>query len=293
MFIISIDGGLGNQMFEYAFYLSMQNCYPNSKIYLDTSMIKETVHNGYELDRVFEIHAPMASLDDVIKYSEYCPPDASKSKIINSLNKIRRCIWGVKQSYIVQEDSTAYYENYYHLNELYSYYLRGVWANVKYFAHIKEKILESFTFPDLKEEKNRSIAAEIQNSNSISIHFRKGDYVQFGFEILGEEYFLNAMRYMNERVDNPKFFVFSGDIDSAKKIFGVKNNLVFINGNANKDSYIDMQLMSLCQHNIVANSTFSFWGAYLNRNSNKLVVYPKMPLRGCRYPYAEEQWIGI
>lgn len=293
MFIISVDGGLGNQMFEYAFFLSMKSHYKDSKVYLDTSFLGETVHNGYELERVFGIKAPMAQTEDIIKYSEYCPKYAKHSKIINGLNKIRRCVAGVKLSYIVQEDSSAYYEDYYHLNALYSYYLRGVWANTKYFSEIKTPLSEVFLFPAMTDKDNLLLEREIQSSESVGIHFRKGDYAEFGFQILDKEYYTKAIERLNERIINPQYYIFSDDISSAREVIEEKSNVVFVEGNAFADSFADMKLMSLCKHNIIANSTFSFWGAYLNANDGKIVIYPKEPLKGCGYPYAEDGWIGI
>ena len=134
---------------------------------------------------------------------------------------------------------------------------------------------------------------EIMNTNSIAVHFRKGDYVDFGFEVLTETYYHKAIEYMSVVVEHPRFFVFSDDIESAQRVIGQKDNYIYVKGNKGNDSYIDMQLMSLCKHNIIANSTFSFWGAYLNINPGKKVIYPTTPLRGCRYPYADTEWVGI
>lgn len=293
MFIISIDGGLGNQMFQYAFYLSMKERFPDNKVYLDLSMLREGTHNGYELKRVFGIDAPLADLEDVVKCSEYCPAQIKNSTIINQLNKVRRILFGMKQSYIVQEDSSAFYEECFKLNALHSYYLRGVWANVRYFENIKEKVCNEFTFMQMQGEKNRLLRTKIENTNSISIHFRKGDYVKFGFEVLNEKYYHNAIEYMNTKVLNPQYFVFSDDICSAREVIGQQDNLVFVNENVGADSYIDMMLMSLCKHNIIANSTFSFWGAYLNKNPEKIVIYPSIPVKRCRYPYAASDWIAM
>lgn len=293
MFIISIDGGLGNQMFEYAFFLAMQERFPNSKCYLDISMMNEETHNGYELERVFGIRMQMADRQDVAKLSEYCPKTIKYNKTINKINAFRRVIMGIKPSYIVQEDSSAFYAEYFSLNVLYSYYLRGVWANVKYFYAIKEKVLSSFIFPKITDEKNKLLVEKMAKTNSVSIHFRKGDYEEFGFEILSGEYYQQAIDYMDKNLSSPEYFIFSDDIRGAKENIGEAENFTFIDWNVGKNSYIDMNLMSLCKNNIIANSTFSFWGAYLNRNPQKTVIYPKFPLKGCRYPYAERDWIGM
>ncbi len=293
MFIVSIDGGLGNQMFEYAFFLAMKERFPNSQFYLDMSMLKKETHNGYELDKVFGIEEPIASLEDVAKYSEYCPDQMKYSRFINFINKFRRLIFGIKQSYIIQEDSTAFYDDYFKLSVLHSYYLRGVWANALYFEDIREKILQTFMFPKIYDKRNILLKERIENTNSISIHFRMGDYKKYKLEILPESYYINAMDILNSKIVNPCYYVFSDDIASAKKVIGENEKIIFVEGNYGEKSYIDMQLMSLCKHNIIANSTFSFWGAYLNKNINKNVIYPLTPLKGCSIPYADINWIGI
>lgn len=293
MFIVSIDGGLGNQMFEYAFYLALKECYPDNKVLIDLSLMKDNTHNGYELQYVFGINAPIASLEDVAKLSEYCPKHVRYSKLINYLNKFRRVLLGVKWSYIVQEDSTAYYNEYCKLSMFHSYYFRGVWANVGYFECIKEKVLKEFTFPQITDKKNKELEERIREVNSVSIHFRKGDYVRFGFEILNKSYYREAIKYIRDRVKNPVFFVFSDDMDNAKKVIGEEMDFIFVEGNTGRESYIDMILMSVCKHNITGNSTFSFWSGYLNQNKRKIVIYPLQPVKGCGYPYRESNWIGI
>ena len=293
MLIVSIDGGLGNQMFEYAFYLALTEKYSSNECYIDLSLLNKGTHNGYELRNVFGIEAPEARIEDVARYSEYCPKQMKHSFAINQMNRIRRNICGEKKSYIVQKDSTEYYEEIFELDILKSYYMRGVWANTNYFRQIKEKVLGEFRFPAISGNGNEVLEKEIMNTNSIAVHFRKGDYVDFGFEVLAETYYHKAMEYMSATVASPLFFVFSDDIESAQRVIGRKDNYIYVTGNKGNDSYIDMQLMSLCKHNIIANSTFSFWGAYLNSNPDKKVIYPTTPLRGCRYPYADIDWIGI
>ena len=101
------------------------------------------------------------------------------------------------------------------------------------------------------------------------------------------------LQYINERVAGAKFFVFSDDKEGAKATIGGQIDYVFIDGNTGRNAYIDMNLMSMCKHNIIANSTFSFWGAFLNRNLSKIVVYPLQPIKGCKYPYMDNDWVGL
>ena len=111
---------------------------------------------------------------------------------------------------------------------------------------------------------------EIENSNSVSVHIRKGDYINSKMINLTIDYYKIAKSIIESKINNPKYLIFTDDkeaISDYLKIFG--NSLVIVEGNQGNKNYRDMQLMSMCKHNIIANSTFSFWGAYLNKNSKK------------------------
>lgn len=126
---------------------------------------------------------------------------------------------------------------------------------------------------------NKIISDEIRKTNSVSLHIRRGDYITskitnkfHGTCCLG--YYKKAMKLINKKVKNPKYFVFSDDIYWVKKNLEIKNAF-YVDDNVGDKSYIDMQLMSMCKHNIIANSSFSWWAAWLNNNPNKIVIAPK------------------
>ena len=123
--------------------------------------------------------------------------------------------------------------------------------------------------------KTHEIAERMGKCNSVGIHIRRGDYVGGSMDLLTREYYLNVMRYMTERVDDPVFFFFSDDPDHVRNEYGnIPCRFEIIDGNKGKDSYFDMQLMSECRHNIICNSSFSLWGAVLNRHKDKIVIRP-------------------
>jgi hypothetical protein len=128
---------------------------------------------------------------------------------------------------------------------------------------------------------NLIITNEIKNSNSISIHIRRGDYVsnQHTNDIHGLcslDYFYKSVQYMNSKIYNPIYFIFSDDMDWVKKNFNTENlKYKFIETNMNQN-HLDLILMSYCKHNIISNSSFSWWGAWLNININKIVIAPKI-----------------
>lgn len=292
MFIVALEGGLGNQMFEYAFYLALKDIYAGEDIRADLSFINSKMHNGYELKKIFGINLPVCRKCDIIKYSDYYPKHKPEGNIINFFLRVRRKLFGRKASCLLQPDATEFIEEYFKLDKRKNYYLKGVWANEFYFDNIKEEIKEVFTFPPINDNENQKWCKLIQESNSVSVHFRGGDYYKTGFPVLDKEYYNKALEHIEENVRNASYFIFTDDEKHANEIFGGNNKRYhYINNNRGEMSYIDMQLMSLCQHNIVANSTFSFWGAYLNRNRGKIVTAPGTPVNGCRFPYQSKDWI--
>ena len=291
MLIVSFEGGLGNQMFQYAFFTALKEKFSNIDVLADFSDINLRVHNGYELEKVFGIQMDACKLTDVAKYSEHCPKGIKGHRILNGLYSMRRCVCGVKHSFIRQENASVFYPEVFQVNPLYNYYYKGIWANEKYFANIKENLTNQFQFQGIVDEKNKKWVEMIKCSEAVSIHFRAGDYLQLHYDVCSQEYYREAIAYMEAKLTCPVFFVFSDDIQMARKIFGTCENLHYIDNNTGKESYRDMHLMSMCRHNIIANSTFSFWGAYLNRFNKKIVVAPQKPAGDCRYPYASKEWV--
>jgi len=163
-------------------------------------------------------------------------------------------------------------------------FLRGFWQSEKYFLGHRKAILEEFSFKNSFSDENMKIATRIQETTSISIHVRRGDYVSNPgacktFASLNIDYYQQAIRKINVNATNMLLVFFSDDIDWVKKnIIGQLPNsyqYVIVNINKRSESYNDMHLMSLCKHNIIANSSFSWWGAWLNQNPEKKVVAPK------------------
>ena len=127
----------------------------------------------------------------------------------------------------------------------------------------------------------------------MSIHVRRGDYLEWGIDLVPDVFYRNAMKFIQEKKRNAElhFFVFTDDAEYVRENYYDIKNLYVVEGNTGKESYRDMQLMSLCKHNIIANSTFSFWGAYLNRNMSKIVIAPNLPYTGCKIPFACDDWV--
>lgn len=272
MIVVRISGGLGNQMFEYAVARWLK---ANGKdIRLDISIyegsnrgVADAIHNGFELQRIFKVDVPIASRREINKYSRY-----TRSAISRVLNKV----FGIKKSHICRN---SFGKGKWYFPEMAAYnniYLDGYWCSFQYADDIEADIRQQYTFPAVTDERNMRLMAQIVQSNAVSIHVRHGDYLklQDRYMILNETYYLRAMQLIENTIHNPVFYCFSDDIEWCKKHISAKN-IQYIDWNTGNSSYIDMQLMSYCKHNIIANSTFSMWAAWLNSNPEKMIICPE------------------
>ena len=267
MIIVRVTGGLGNQMFQYAMYKSLEK--KGKLVKLDSKSFYETKkeHNGYELERIFDIKPNKPTKEDLEKFDE---------NNISTLFKIKRKLFGDKK-FVYDTKEYVFNKDVYKLKNS---YLNGYWQSIKYFEGIENDIKKDFRFKNQLDNKNLEILNEIENSNSISIHIRRGDYMSpENYNMYGciatPTYYKKAIKVIEEKVENPIFFVFSNDMDWVKKNIQINSRVFYIDINSGNGSYKDMQLMSNCKHNIIANSSFSWWGAWLNENKNKIVVAPK------------------
>lgn len=293
MLIIALEGGLGNQMFQYAFYTALKEHYSTIEVKMDKSFVDSKKHNGFELQKVFNVEPNFCKSREVVLLVEDCPKNIPFSKIYNVWFAIRRRVVGRRESFVLQVDATQYYDRIFNLDTKKKYYFKGVWANYKYFDKYSDLIRRKFTFPEIRDEENLKWKEKIENCNSVSVHFRGGDYYKEGFAVLGEEYYRKAYQLLQKKEGELTFFIFTDDIENARNTLPNNKNTYYITNNRGTNSYIDMQLMSLCKHNIMANSTFSFWGAYLNGNEEKVVVGSKGKVGGNSLPYYFENVVLI
>lgn len=273
-------------MFQYALFLKLRLL--GKEVYLDDEIIVDKLNNtkALKIDDVFDLDYPLCSKRDRNRMADVS---------IDYASRIRRKILGKRlhtDTYYIEKDFDNNYDK-----EIYSLdnkYLDGFWQSEKYFEGIKEVVLGAYTFNiDCNELKD--YLPKISSTNSVSIHVRRGDYVNNSrYEgICTEEYYDNAIEYIKKHVDNPIFFIFSDDIEYVKNKYHGEN-YVIVEGFDNSKSHYDMFLMSKCKHNIIANSSFSWWGAWLNINSSKIVVCPERWSRAKSYKYTPcDSWIKI
>ncbi|MCR5106563.1 MAG: alpha-1,2-fucosyltransferase, partial [Lachnospiraceae bacterium] len=202
--------------------------------------------------------------------------------IIDQLN-------GNKCNYDVVKNGTDVYNELYEfidsMDEKDDRYFTGFWIEERYYLPVLDKLRRSFVFPKL-DEKNEKLSRRMMNENSVSIHVRRGDYLREyadSFKALSREYYEVAVDKLSGSAgisrDKMSFYIFSDDPLYMEREFSWLDNKTVVSGNEGNDSYKDMQLMSLCRHNIIANSTFSQWAALLNKNEGHITIYPKAYLR--------------
>lgn len=253
--IIVFNGGLGNQMFQYAFYLRLKNEYPFSLFLFDITQSQEC-HYGYELDKYFHIN----SVKNIKRY-----------EILNNLTPIvNNAFHKIKQDYSLKYTPKLIFSNYTLLR------YEGYWQSEKYFLSIESQIRKVFSFSEkYLSTKTKELTSLLKQTNSVSIHIRRGDYLPEidNRGICSLNYYTKAIAYIRDNVKDPFFVIFSDDLEWVRNNLKC-NNSVFIDWNQGNDSWQDMYLMSQCKHNIIANSSFSWWGAWLNQNPRRIVIAP-------------------
>lgn len=293
MFIVSFFGGLGSQMEQYAFYKALKHHYPSVNIKMDIfHLLRACMHNGYELDYVFGIQKEEAPLEQIQRLADTVPYGIKHRGMYSLLNNIRRNVMGVKDSWILAEDPSAYFDEIFALNPLKSYIFVGNWT-YRYWDDIWEEIINDFTFKQPLSGKNIEVSEMIKTTNSVSVHVRRGDYLSTGMPTLNSEYYKKCFEIIENKIENPVYYIFSDDTEYVKQEFSYLQNKVYVEGNTGIHAYIDMQLMSMCKHNIIANSTYSRWAAFLNQNSGKIVISPKSHVETMKAPFGHPDWIMV
>lgn len=260
MIIVRIQGGLGNQLFQYSLYESFRAKGMETKTDISTFL------DGRET-RALEL-AKLGLEFDVAAKQELHSLYADDARITD---RVLRYLTG-KKKYIKEKQ----YDFNPHILQTTDGFLNGYWQSEQYFESVGSKIREQICFQNTDTETIQNRETQIAQSNSVSIHVRMGDYLQQS-EIYGnictKEYYQKAIQYISERVENPVFYVFSDEPEKAAEMLA-DYEFYAITENSGVDSYKDMYLMSCCKHHIIANSTFSWWGAWLDKKPDKIVVTP-------------------
>ncbi|MDA9611410.1 alpha-1,2-fucosyltransferase [Gammaproteobacteria bacterium] len=273
MIVSNIIGGLGNQMFQYASAYSLSKKL-EMPLYLSLDQFNNyDLHNGYQLDKIFGVANKKLDSKEMYNFLGFRGnPLVRKILSKNITSILRPDNW-------FQEESIRYYSSFENISE--SVYLHGYWQSEKYFMNYENDIRAIFTFNEDLSKKDNEIINQMRSGPSVSIHIRRGDYTNQKnkniFNNLEENYYMDALKKIYESHSRCKIFIFTDDPVWAKENIKKKlYNSEVISHNTGPNSYKDMMLMSNADHNIIANSSFSWWGAWLNQNPKKIVIAPKI-----------------
>lgn len=264
MIIVNLKGGLGNQMFQYACGRALSLRTQDQEFKIDVNGLERAIKVGdvyrpYSLSN-FNIIENIANIHEI-------------KKIKYPYGIFSKC-WHFFRKKFLRQNYVSFVPKIIKLRG--NIYLDGYFQTEKYFKDFGSTIKNDFTPKNISRLSNTIIEKISQEQNSVSIHIRRGDYV--GHKILGgmcnDRYYIKAFEEINKSVTNPHFYIFSNEIDWVKENMTFPYPTTYVSSPEIPD-YEELILMSHCKHNIIANSSFSWWGAWLNSNPNKIVIAPK------------------
>ncbi|OXG08783.1 glycosyl transferase family 11 [Flavobacterium araucananum] len=253
MIVVQLIGGLGNQLFQYAAAKALA-LETKQKLYLDVSQFESYKLHNYALNHL-----------NVISKT-YKKPNRYLRKIKSFYQKktsYKEVDFGYNPDLITLKGDVVFLEGYF--------------QSEQYFIKYEKEIREDFEVLTPLKEETKAAIAKIESVNSVSIHIRRGDYLNNPLHNTSkDEYYNKALEIIESKLTNPVLFVFSDDMNWVKANFSTKQETVFIDFNDAATNFEDLKLMAACKHNVIVNSSFSWWGAWLNKNPDKIVIAPKL-----------------
>ena len=237
-----------------------------------TGFTKYNLHQGFELSRIFTGPFALASDLEIQRILGWRRSAFAQRVLLN------KHLSGLRSSRLIVEPHFNYWAGIKNIPD--ESYLIGYWQSERYFAGDESSIRNEFIFRLPVSNLNEEVSNRIKCSNSVGLHVRRGDYVNNAktravHGLSSIDYYNRAIRYICERVHLPHLFIFSDDIDWVKVNLKTDLPSTYLDHNIGQESYVDMRLMSLCRHHIIANSSFSWWGAWLNPRLDKIVIAPR------------------
>ena len=278
MYIVRISDGLGNQMYQYAFAKKIQLS-TGRKVYLDTRFInhedvflrgekdsfhEKCDHREYGLKH-FKISLPIAD-ERILRRWKYLDRSNTIEELICQLSQ--RHLWPWQYRDDVIEKKCFDIRKYRH-----STYIRGYFSDLQYYDDMKKLLQREFRLKD-SIRVSSELRDVLKEENTVSIHIRRGDFTKLSRDISQKKYYPRALEKIEKTIKKQIYLVFSDDIEWVKKNMEIHGKILYISEMGFTD-YEEFTIMKNCKHNIMANSTFSYWAAYLNENPNKTIVCPK------------------
>ena len=268
MRIVKVLGGLGNQMFQFALYKALQKQYPEERVLLDLHCFNGYhKHRGFEIGSVFGANYEEATLKEIARLA-YPYPNYQCWRIGSRVLPVRKTMLKEEPNFTLEPSALSLPD---------STYYDGYWQHEEYFKHIREEILSTYTFPAFDDERNQTTAQLAASTTSCSIHIRRGDYLTDPLRkgTTNSNYVIAAIRKMQQEVKPEKWLVFSDDIAWCQQHLASTldaTNTIYADWNTGANSIHDMHLMALCRHHIIANSSFSWWGAWLSQQDGVTIA---------------------
>lgn len=281
--IVHLSGGFGNQLFSYAFGFAM------AQLRNDSFAIDTAIQDAPWFFRNPDILNLNIEFDKRVSYRiGRTLPERAVLNRIRFKNAVGWTTRVIQEKECNKEISLEYCNAV--TKDYKNIYLKGNWGSEKYFENVKKEIRNMYTFQKPLNREVKNLYDEItSNETSVTIHCRRGDYVALG-ACIKADYFIRAMEYMTQRLRNPRFYCFSEDIEWAKTSFANTPYSICYPEYVSEDKGMDdFRLLSAGKHQIMANSTYSWWAAYLNSNLHKIVVMPQGGI--CDEKLCVKEWI--
>ncbi|QXP64992.1 alpha-1,2-fucosyltransferase [Polaribacter sp. HaHaR_3_91] len=277
MKLVNVAGGLGNQMFDYALCLAFRKQGNKTFVFVSEDYNSHSYgHQGYELEKLFSINK---SEHKSYGYKWYIQLLIKVLKKFSSRRRLK--IYKILQLEVITEPkSFCFYKKVFNQNKSLNQLYLGTWQSEKYFLNAKKEVRDCFKFnKNLLSKDTKLLAIEMQECNSVFVHIRRGDYLSEKYvtalgNICNLSYYEKSIQYLSKSINNPRFYFFSDDQEWVKENLNIES-ATYVQFNYGDNSWQDMYLMTQAKHGIIANSTFSWWGAWLIENSKKNIIGPK------------------
>lgn len=270
MKIVKLKGGLGNQMFQYAFAMLLRTK-TNDEVYIDLAYFESEDSDRIRKPRIINFNTSINSISDSQRKS-IC---LFNNKGYNGSTKIKTAIESLLNRKYYFEKNRAYIE----LSDILKYsYFDGYWQSWRYVDKVMNKLKSDFVPSRQLSKQSIKMIEQMRNENSIFIGVRKGDYSseKNHYGSFDQQYYDQAMGIIEKNIPNPKYYIFSNDVEWVKNNIDFGNRGVIFRNDADiVDDFEELILMSECKHSIIINSTYHWWGARLNEYDGKIVIAPK------------------
>lgn len=262
MIIVRLRGGLGNQLFQFAAAYSLAH-HKGVELKSDLYTYRKHPLRKYELHH-FNIPLQEASRSEVHQFT-------GNNFLSRYLNKKSNYFYCPR---VFAQPHYHFYEDFFSLPA--PLYLSGYWQSEKYFITVADSLRTMITPGVVMDSRNKDLIETLGSTDSVAVHIRRTDYNQASFfQPMGLDYYQRAFQRIGQRITKPRYFIFSDDIAWSQQQLKDLKDATFVDHNNGDDSFKDLLLMSACRHQVIANSTFSWWAAWLNHFPDKMVVAPE------------------